>query len=234
VDAGLHLVTLSFDDGFKSSSIRTAEIYEKHGLAACFNVLAGVGRPDFTGHASFKSPLGDFHLWRELAARGHEIMPHGYTHANLAELPFDQARNLIRRTLDIFEEEMPSFRSETAVFNFPFNASNAELEAWLPTVVRAFRTWGDAVNTLPSPDTVKVTCVSRGPESAEKDLDRRVEELLARPSGWLVYNTHGLDGEGWGPIGSDYLDSLLGRLAGVKSVRVAPAGRLLAEADGHA
>ena len=28
-----HFVTLSFDDGFKKSSLRTAEIYEKYGLS---------------------------------------------------------------------------------------------------------------------------------------------------------------------------------------------------------
>jgi hypothetical protein len=27
-----HILTLSFDDGFRKSSIRTAEIYEKHGV----------------------------------------------------------------------------------------------------------------------------------------------------------------------------------------------------------
>ena len=28
-----HIITLSFDDGFKKSSIKTAEIYEKHRLS---------------------------------------------------------------------------------------------------------------------------------------------------------------------------------------------------------
>ena len=45
-----HIVTLSFDDGFKKSSILTAGIFEKHKLSACINVIA-------TGHlSSFKSP----------------------------------------------------------------------------------------------------------------------------------------------------------------------------------
>ena len=35
-----HLVTLSFDDGFKKSFARIAEIYEKHKLSACLNVVA--------------------------------------------------------------------------------------------------------------------------------------------------------------------------------------------------
>ena len=35
-----HIVTLSFDDGFKRSFVRTAEIYEKYKLSACLNVVA--------------------------------------------------------------------------------------------------------------------------------------------------------------------------------------------------
>jgi len=40
-----HLVTLSFDDGFKKSFTRIAEIYEKHRLSACLNGVAA-GLPD--------------------------------------------------------------------------------------------------------------------------------------------------------------------------------------------
>jgi hypothetical protein len=115
-----------------------------------------------------------------------------------------------------------------AVFNFPYNASTPELEAWLPSVVKAFRTGGPGLNPLPHPGQVKLTCAAFGPDNCEKDLDRHVEELLAAPSGWLIYNTHGLDDEGWGPIGAGYLDNLIGRLARTESVRVLPAGQALA------
>ena len=49
----------------------------------------------------------------------------------------------------------------------------------------------------------------------------------SQQSGWLVYNTHGLDDEGWGPIGSDYLDKLLERLLNIKTVEIIPAGKAL-------
>jgi len=40
-----HVVTLSFDDGFKKSFLRTAEIYEKHKLSACLNIVTA-GLPE--------------------------------------------------------------------------------------------------------------------------------------------------------------------------------------------
>ena len=42
-----HILTLSFDDGFRKSSIRTAEIYEKYGVKACFNTIASAHLPTF-------------------------------------------------------------------------------------------------------------------------------------------------------------------------------------------
>jgi len=42
-----HIITLSFDDGFEKSSIKTAEIFEKYGLSACINVIATAHRNNF-------------------------------------------------------------------------------------------------------------------------------------------------------------------------------------------
>ena len=136
-----HIVSLSFDDGFKKSFLRTAEIYEKFKLSACLNVVAAGLR---TIRTSASSPLGDFGLWNELKRRGHEIMPHGHRHENLKEVPFEAGHGLVRRCLEIFSEKLEGFAPEQAIFNFPFNASTPELERWLPGQVRAFRTGGKA------------------------------------------------------------------------------------------
>ena len=221
-----HLITLSFDDGFKKSFTRTAEIYEKHKLAACLNVIAD-GIPD--EEWINKWPLGDFTLWNELKRRGHEIMPHGYRHENLQKLPLPEAQESIRRCLDAFTEKLKGFDSKQAVFNFPYTASTPELERWLPAQVRAFRTWGEVINPVPHHGQVKLTCINFGPDNSEAAIDREIENLLARESGWLIFNTHGLDDEGWGPIRSSYLDRLLERLLTIESVEVIPAGRALAK-----
>ena len=230
-----HLVTLSFDDGFKKSFLRTAEIYEKHGLSACLNVVATAHRKTYQPPGKYigGSPRGDFGLWNELKQRGHEIMPHGYKHATLPQLPLAEAKDLVRRCLDVFVKELKGFDPKEAVFNFPYNASTPELEAWLPTQVRAFRTGGPAVNPLPHRGQAKLTCTSYGPENCEQAIDRQIEGLLAAKSGWLIFNTHGLDEEGWGPIRAAYLDRLLERLTAIESVAVLPAGRALAQVAGR-
>jgi peptidoglycan/xylan/chitin deacetylase (PgdA/CDA1 family) len=225
-----HIVTLSFDDGFKKSSIKTAEIYEKHKLSACINVVASAHLKDFRlPNAYHHVPVGDFGLWNELKARGHEIMPHSYKHANLKQLPFEESKALILRCLDVFSKELRDFKPEAAIYNFAYNASTPDLETWLSTRVRAFRTGGRSINPWPHKGQVKLTCTSFGPENCEHAIDREIENLLAREKGWLIFNTHGIDEEGWGPVRATYLDRLLERLAGIESVDVLPAGKALSK-----
>jgi len=228
-DKKRHIVTLSFDDGFKKSSIKTAEIYEKHKLSACINVVASAHMKDFRPPDYHKVPRGDFGLWNDLKARGHEIMPHSYRHANLRQIPVEEAKGLILRCLDVFLKELKGFVPKKAIYNFAYNASTPELEEWLPTKVRAFRTGGGAINPLPHKGQVKLTCTSFGPGNCEHAIDREIERVLALESGWLIFNTHGLDEEGWGPIRATYLDRLLDKLLAIESVDILPAGTALSK-----
>ena len=230
----LHLVSLSFDDGFKKSFIRTAEIYEKFGLSGCFNVTAAGNRPESPIVDDYVSPgqLGDFALWNELQARGHEIMPHGHHHEHLDRLPDEEARKLIDSCLEIFAAGLKGWEAKRAVFNFPYNDATPQLEAWLPSRVRAYRCHGEMINPLPHPGTTKIGTGGFGPGNAEEDLDKAIADLLSLDSGWLVYNLHGLDEEGWGPIRAAYLEKLLARLRTIDSVRIVPTARALAQYAG--
>ncbi len=225
-----HFITLSFDDGFKKSSIRTAEIYEKYHLSACINVIATAHLPGFELPNEYhRWPVGDFGLWNELQQRGHELMMHGYKHAHKNELPLQQSKDLILKCIDFFSKNLKGFEPKKSIFNFPFNASTPELEAWLPSQVKAFRTGGPAVNALPHKGQVKLTCTTHGPENIDAHLNTEIEKLLALPSGWLIYNTHGLDEEGWGPLNSDSLDKLLGKLTAIATVKIIPSGKALSK-----
>jgi len=228
----MHIVSLSFDDGFEKSNLRIAEIYEKYGLSACFNVLAFEElEGEKISDPYHNSPKGDFILWNALQRRGHEIMPHGLIHHNLANMPLVDAQRSITRCLDVFEGELEGFQRQKSVYNFAYNASTPEIEVWLPGIVRAFRTGGDGINALPYPGLVRLTTSAYGPDNCEWHLNEQIDRLLAQPSGWLIYNTHGLDEEGWGPIRAVYLEQLLKKLSSLEAIAILPVGRALASAD---
>ena len=224
-----HYLTLSFDDGFKKSFYRIADIHEKSGLHACLNVLASGHFGEFSDDT-----LGNFDDWNKLKARGHEIMPHGWEHAHLTGIPPEQAKELITKCLDSFEKNLDGFVTSKAVFNFPYNASNPELEDFVLQRVRAVRTGGwtynndTALNPMPSPGPVRIFCQSHGPDNSDAWTEQIINDFLAsEKGGWLVLNLHGVDGEGWGPVSSDYLSGLLGRLVKVDKLAVMPAGEVL-------
>jgi len=77
---------------------------------------------------------------------------------------------------------------------------------------------------------VKLTTTGVGPGNCEWHITEQIELLMSQPEGWLVYNTHGLEEEGWGPIRASYLEQLLGQLVS-KGVEVLPAGAALGRAD---
>jgi peptidoglycan/xylan/chitin deacetylase (PgdA/CDA1 family) len=228
-DLNYYIVSLSFDDGLEKSNLKITEIYERFELSACFNIIAMGHEPGFEApdpyHEGF--PKGNFALWNELQACGHEIMPHGLLHHNLAEMAFTDAQRNILRCLEIFEEKLDHFETSQSIYNFAYNASTKELEDWLPQVVKAFRTGGDPINPLPYPGQTKLTTVGYGPGNCEHHLDEQIERLFSQPNGWLIYNAHGLDDEGWGPMRAEYLEALLYRLSRMDTVRIMPVGAAL-------
>jgi peptidoglycan/xylan/chitin deacetylase (PgdA/CDA1 family) len=154
-------------------------------------------------------------------------MPHSYDHQNLTEMPLEEAKVSILKCLDVFKEELDGFDEKESVYNFAYNASSPEIEEWLGTQVKAFRTGGPALNPPPYPGQKKLTCISHGPENIDQHLGETIDQFLEGPEGWFIYNTHGLDDEGWGPVSSVFLDELLDRLLKIKTMEILPAGRAL-------
>lgn len=231
-----HILTLSFDDGFKRSFYRTAEIHEEYGLRACLNVIATGHRKSFNTEPQWipQELLGDFDDWNRLKSRGHEIMPHTWKHLNLAEIPEKKAKKNIEKCLRYFEKHLAGYRFSEAVYNFAYNASTPELENFALQQVRAIRAGGWLVlngvryNRIPmTPTPVSLGCWGHGPGSCDEFVEMEVNEFLAGPGGWLIICLHGLHGEGWGPMSSRYLDGLLKRLVEIDHLDILPTGEVL-------
>lgn len=231
-----HIVTISFDDGFRKSFYKTAEIYESFKLRACFNVIAqghlesfrptNNGVPD-AGINPF--PKGDFTDWNALKKRGHEVMTHTFNHVNLTTIPLDEAKRDIDRCIAEFQKNLRGFSAKDSVYNFACNASNPELDAYCLSKFLVVRTQGDTpVNPIPTVrKPVRIGCWSNGPKNCDDFFESTLNDFLASPGGWFVFNTHGLDEEGWGPMSSRYLHQLLAKLVRMEHVEVLPAGAVV-------
>lgn len=226
-----HILTLSFDDGFRKSFYKIADIYEEFGLKACLNVIASGHLPNFQQVDDWILPelMGDFDDWNKLQERGHKINMHSWKHTNLDQQPLEKAQELIIRCLDYFEEHLEGFKASNGVFNFPFNASGPELEKFTLSKVRALRSHGEtAQNPIPTtPDPFRIGCSSMGPENIDSWVEQQVNGFLKTDGGWFVLNVHGLDDEGWGPMSTSFLRNLLKRLVQVDKLEILPAVEVL-------
>ena len=219
-----HLITFSFDDGFKKSFLEIARIHEQFGLSGCFNVIASAHLPEFVSPDDYikKELMGDFDTWNSLQERGHEVMMHSWAHNNLGRLDFEKATNLIDQCIDYFAEHLEGFEQEKSIFSFPFNSSTPELEAYVLTKVRALRTGGTwSAMPFPTPGTRVLSCVLYPrPGNGDEWLETTINEFLNGDGGWLIVNKHGLGEEGWGPISAACQERVLDRLVSLNHVEV--------------
>ncbi len=226
-----HIITFSFDDGFSKSFDKLADIHEEFGLKACFNVIASGHLPSFKAVDEWILPelMGNFEQWNALAARGHEVMPHSWNHVNHAQIEVQEAKDLILKCLQYFDENLTGYKSSKAVFNFPFNSSTDELDQFTLQHVRAVRTSGQgAIKPFPDKNTNRVLgCSSHGPTLSDDWVDEKVNSFLSTSGGWLILNLHGLDNEGWGPVSTGYFTALLKKLVDVETLDILPAGMVL-------
>jgi len=231
-----HILTFSFDDGFKKSFYKAAEVHEEYGSKACLNVIARGGMKDFKAIDRWILPelLGDFNDWNKLKGRGHEVMPHTWEHLNLTKIPLSQAKENIDKCLSYFQDNLDDYKADEAVYNFAFNASNKELEDYILTKIRAVRTGGwlvfdeERYHELPASQDLNVLgCWMGGEKLIDDYVDKEVKRFLKSDGGWLIFNLHGFDDEGWGPISFRYYDKLLKRLSKLDHVAILPAGEVL-------
>jgi hypothetical protein len=199
-------VGLVFDDGLKDSVYPLVACFERHGLRADLAIIAEPDAGPLAGQA-----LG-WEVWRTLSARGHRIHPHGLDHQNEATQPLAIAQERIERCLERFAHELPGFVASDAVFHYPYNSTTPELDAWLRTQVRATRAGGTGLMSAAEVASGAWHCTCFGPGPADEHLHAMLDQAIAVGAHTLLFMAHGLDGEGWGPLGLSALDSALERI----------------------
>lgn len=230
-----HILTLSFDDGFKKSFYAIADIHERYGLKACLNVIATGHLPGFSaGQWIHHKQLGNFDDWNKLKLRGHELMPHSWDHKLLPDLPLEEAKENLDKCFEYFEDNLDGYTPEKTIYNFAYNASTPELDDHALKSAAAVRTGGWLVlkgtqfNALPADSRrLRLGCWSHGPDNADHFVQEHVSNFLKASGGWRILNLHGLDDEGWGPLSATFLDTLLKRLVKINHLDISPAAKII-------
>jgi peptidoglycan/xylan/chitin deacetylase (PgdA/CDA1 family) len=199
-------VILVFDDGFAKSSIATAKVFEEFGLRALFAVLAEP--TDFA--TNFVK--GDFALWNELLARGHHVHPHGYTHARMPDLTYEQGVAELQRCIATFSEKLNGFDPKRCIYHFTYNLSTPPLIQWLLPRFGAVRIQGTGFLRKEEIDSRVWGSKAHGPEDPYDVLNGLLDQCAGKNAYAFMFCLHGIDGEAWGAIALDNLRRILERI----------------------
>ena len=163
-------LSLTFDDGLAEHYTLVMPQLERYGLCATFWINANcIGGTD-----SYASRLS-WDNCREMAAKGHEISNHGWSHKNLTRISEEEIREEIKRNDEAIEREL-GIRPTT--FCYPFNAFNDEVEAIASEGRVGTRTFQEPQGQVNS-------------HSTKESLEGWLDEIIAQGE-WGVTMTHGI------------------------------------------
>jgi peptidoglycan/xylan/chitin deacetylase (PgdA/CDA1 family) len=182
----------TFDDGYATSPA-IATLFERAGLRATFYIVPGlVANTDWT-------------IWQDLSRRGHEIANHSMTHPDFVATPMtDQMLDTEIVQSQRLIEQRVGVRPLT--FAFPYHLSTPRAMALAQQSHMAVRMMdnGEPGYRFAFFDTDHGTDLAGTLSTVNRQLDEAVQG-----NGWFVAGGHGIDGDGWSPVTTDFLQKHL-------------------------
>lgn len=176
------IVSFTFDDVPESAYDTGAVILEKYGLNGTFYVSGSL-----LGKVEAGRPVISLEECRELAARGHEIGCHTFSHKPLRSFAAGRLDTDLDRNADCLRQAtgLPAPQN----FAFPFNAAWPLARPVLRRRFRSCRAAGGGVNRGPTDPMMLRSVGIEKPDEAARGLTRLIDQIVAEP-GWLVLFCH--------------------------------------------
>jgi peptidoglycan/xylan/chitin deacetylase (PgdA/CDA1 family) len=203
------LVSITFDDGFRSAAEAATPILERFCYAATFYLVTGWVKPErarISEAYNVGRCHGDWPFWQNVSLRGHEIGSHGFSHMNArgkvaAVAPWLLTRD-IRRSFEDIRRQVPH---DEYTISMPWNASSAISQRAASAYFSGCVAGDSAVRYNNLSDLDRYSVQAWAPESSHAQEDYRIAIEGIPDRGWLVFQFHSFDQEGWEPITTSHL-----------------------------
>ena len=225
-------VSLTFDDGFRRASEVAAEILGERGLGATFYIVTGWVSPV---RAAVRDPLnrgcdhGDWAHWRSVRDAGHEVGSHTFSHFNvtgkMARLFPWLVGDELRKARDDLAREVPQ---PLRTISMTWNQSSRRSDRIVRTLYDGCRLGDTSIqyNDLRALDPYRLASWAPRASVTLEAYEKAVADLP--DGGWLIFQFHSFDGEGWEPLSRDTFRALCEIVEQHRDVKVAPVAQVLA------
>lgn len=188
---GVGVVSFTFDDVLLSACTAGAYVLERRGVRGTYYVAGGL-----TGGQELGRPCHSLAALRELLAAGHELGGHSHAHVRCDVLTLSQLRAELDRG-DAFLRELGV--AGPIDFAYPFGAYAWQAKRLCGERYRSSRSTGGGIQSGWADLDALRSHRLYAAETESGDYASRVAET-ARAGGWLVVNTHEVEGAP-GPYG---------------------------------
>ena len=175
------LASFTFDDAPSSAAVAGAAILEAAGARGTYYISAGL-----LGQNLVMGPMVTAAEVRDLAARGHEIGCHSFSHLDCARAPVAAVRADLAR--NAAASRAMGLRQPLRSFAYPSGETSLTLKRSLPAGVWTARGIRRGINVGPvDAHQLRAICLS-GPRAT--DRARHAIALAHRRGGWVVFMGH--------------------------------------------
>jgi peptidoglycan/xylan/chitin deacetylase (PgdA/CDA1 family) len=176
------IVSFTFDDVPDTALSNGARILEAHGVRGTFYIAGGLADRVEPGRTLI-SPSGI----AALAARGHEIGCHTFSHGNVRKTPPAALRADLDRNRAFLTGTIGGPPPES--FAFPFNAMSPFATGELRRRFRSARGGREGINRGPVDPMLLRAVEIRSPDAHARGLTRWIDDAVESPA-WLIFFVH--------------------------------------------
>lgn len=184
VPAHMPIISFTFDDVPDSAFHEGAKILEAHDGRGTFYIASGI-----LGRQEERRKLIDAKGCAELAARGHELGCHTFSHLNLQRTPRSVLASELDRNARMLGEIVPGYVPRN--FAAPYNAGAFRHRPELSRRFRSARGGMPGINRGRTDRTFLKSYPLQQPEASVARMHALIDELVANP-GWLIFFGHDL------------------------------------------
>jgi peptidoglycan/xylan/chitin deacetylase (PgdA/CDA1 family) len=171
------LISITFDDGWKSISQNAVPIMDKYGYKGTFYL-----NPSALDTVNFITP----EQVNNLTHNGEEVASHGYVHADMTSIDAAQLDEQLRKANDEIHQ---NFDSHKLSFAAPYGKSDAEVQFYARQYYQSLRTTDSGLNTRQNFDPYNLQVLYISGTTTDKEIRDALADAKAY-HGWLILVYH--------------------------------------------